>query len=242
MSQQRKHVFVDISLWNHTWFDELPLVYQMAYLLLYAETDNVGVWKPHFRGLNFKLKEKIEPENFLEKVNASTDQIEVLDNGDWWLVNYLQVQVKTLTPNNPPHVSYIELLVSHDLLIRYAKDNPQYVNFGKIYEMEDYKSIKNDEKRLKAKKALLHLKKKRLVRPLKEACMSLGLFPEDSSETLARALEDSKDKEKEKASDKGEEKEQEKDEEMEKREETELVKSSTNGVHFNPEIFGEPSL
>lgn len=235
MSQQSKNVFVDISLWSHKWFDELPLVYQMAYLLLYAETDNVGVWKPHFRALNFRLKERVDPDDFLKKINAYSTRIEKLENGDWWMINYLKLQVKNLTPNNPPHVSYIELLIKHGLLIRYARDNPQSVNYEKIYEMECYESIKDDEVRLKTKKSFLYLKKKRLIRPLKEACEALGL---SSGKEHQRPSKDSKDKEQEKEADTGRDEEKLEEQLQEK----EFPAISSNGADPNSDIFGDSSL
>lgn len=227
MSQQRKQVFLDISLWSHQWFDDLPIEYQMCYLLLWAGSDNVGVWRPHFRELDFKLKQSIDPDEFLAQINSDGNRIEVLDNGDWWLVDYLPLQVRTLTPNNRPHVSYIEELRSHGLLTRYAIRNPENVKFEVIYELEDWEEIESIDERNKARKAFLYLQKRGLVRPLQEAC-----------ETLVRVWQGSKEKDKE------EEQEQEEDKDQEQN----LIPNydsslKKNGTDLNRQkIFGEPSL
>lgn len=221
MSQQRKQVFLDGSLWSHKWFDDLPIEYQMAYLILWAESDNVGVWVPHFRELNFRLKQEIDPQDFLQQVNSTSTRIEVLENGSWWLIEYLPLQVRTLTPNNRPHVSYIEDLRNHGLLTRYAMQNPENVKFEVIDELENHEEIEDFEEKRKSKSAFHYLKSKGLVRPLQEA-----------SESLARGWQGSKEKEKEK------EKDQEQDEEKE--EEQSLTPNYLNGT--DTDFFGRPSL
>jgi hypothetical protein len=220
MSQQRKQIFLDASLWSHRWFDDMPIEHQMAYIILWAESDNVGVWKPHFRELNFKLKESIDPEAFLSNINKDQKRIEVLENGDWWLIEYLPLQVSTLTPNNRPHVSYIEDLRAHGLLSRYAKENPDNVKFEVIQELSNWDDIENFEEKKRAKAAFQYLKKKGLVRPLQEAC-----------KTLARGIQDSKEKDKEK------EKDQEKDEDKGKDQEKSLTPNSLVQANGSPNVY-----
>lgn len=233
MSQQRKQVFLDISLWSHKWFDDLPIEYQMAYLILWSESDNVGVWKPHFRELNFKLKQEIDPKDFLEHVNSHSKRIEILDNNDWWLIGYLPLQVRTLTPNNRPHVSYIEDLRSHGLLTRYAIENPGNVKFEVIYELEDYENIQDFDQKKKAKAAYQYLDSKGLIQPLQEAC-----------KTLARLCQDSKEKDQEKDQEQGKDKDQSPTLNSSVQAKKNNGKPNVNNdINLNdPEIFGEPSL
>jgi hypothetical protein len=186
MSQQKKNIFIDASLHSAKWFDDLPLEYQMTNILLWMLSDNIGVWKPHPRELHFKLKQDINLNDFQTKVNQEREVIRVLENGDWWLLDYLPLQVKTLTPNNRVHVSYIEALREKGLLSIYAEERPENVNFEVIFELENYKSIKNEKEKRKAESAFQYLQSKGLVRPLK-----------DSFKTLARVSQDSKEEEEE---------------------------------------------
>lgn len=231
MSQQRKNIFIDGSLWSYQWFDDMLIEYQMAYLILWCESDNIGVWRPHFRELNFKLKQEIDPEAFLQAINSDAKRIEVLDNSDWWLIDYLPLQVRTLTPNNRPHVSYIEDLRSHGLLTRYAKENPENVKFEVIEELEQWEQIKDFDKKKRAKSAWKYLDSKGLIRPLQEAY-----------KTLARGWQDSKEKEEDKEQEEEEKKEQEKDQEQDEYLATNDLKANGKGEIDNPEIFGEVSL
>ena len=197
MSQQKKNIFIDASLNSQPWFDDLPIEYQMAYSIhIWIDSNNIGVWKPHLRELYFKLKQEIDPDDFLEAVNSDSKHIEVLDSGDWWLIDYLPLQVRTLTPNNRPHVSYIEDLREHGLLTRYAKENPKNVKFEVIEELEDWENIDDFDKKKRAKSAYQYLDSKGLVRPLKEAC-----------KTLERGWQDSKEKDKEQEQEKEQNKE-----------------------------------
>ena len=228
MSQQKKQLFLDAALWNYRWFDDLPMEFQMTYLILWAESDNVGIWKPHYRKLEYKLKQKIDPGLFLQQVNSLSNRIEVLPNGDWWILDYLPLQVKTLTPTNRPHVSYIDILHSHGLLLRYAKENPDNVKFEVVEEIIEWEKIEDHDKKKKARSDYKYLDKKGLLRPLKETC-----------EMLDKGLEGSK------------EKEQEKDQVQDKDVATKSLKAiqskkedmSDFTVDLNsPEIFGSPSL
>ena len=148
--------------------------------------DNVGVYELNVRALKFHLKEEFNPDEFLEAINESKRRIEVLSNGSWWIKSYLPLQVKTLTPNNPPHVSYFEDLQSHGLLKKYVKENPDSVNLEVIFEMET--SDKDNHKKM------LHvLKSKTLLRPLQEAWYNSKEKEQEEEEEKDPVQEESKD-------------------------------------------------
>lgn len=225
MSQQRKKIFIDMSMFDSKWFYDLTNVHKLAYLFLWRDSDNVGVWKPHIRELEFKLDNDIDPKRLLDDINSESEKIEVLSNGDWWLIEYLPIQVSTLTPNNKPHTSYIEDLRRHGLLNRYASENPDHVNFEIVFKLEMYEEIEDQGERKKAKAAYEYLKSKRLVSPLKEACQTLG-----------RGCQESKEKE----TDKGKDMRQVKEKATDKKKELDQI--SVNGHDPNSDLFGDPSL
>lgn len=191
MSQQKKNIFLDGSLFNHRWFDKMRPLFQLAYIILWLETNNIGIWNPNFRLLNFKLKEVLDQEAFLEEVNSEKVRIEVLGPNRWWLREYLPFQVKTLTPKHPAHISYIEQLHGEGLLIRYAVEEPDSVNFEEVYKLEGWAQVGEKNEKEKKRATYLNLQNKGLVRPLKESC-----------EAQRRASEGYKEKETDKDKDK----------------------------------------
>lgn len=83
-----------------------------------SKCDNVGVWVPDFEAADFFIGEPVEWDAFVTSTNGN---IKVLDNGKWWLIDFIEFQYGTLTPDCRPHQSYISLLKKHTLWIEYKK-------------------------------------------------------------------------------------------------------------------------
>ena len=86
------------------------------------------------------IGEKIDWEKLLEKLN---NNIEILPNGKWWLVDFCSYQYGTLTPTCKPHKAYIEILKKHGLYDRVCKG---------IYTLQEKEKDKELEKELEKEK------------------------------------------------------------------------------------------
>jgi len=106
--------FTDTGIWvDKPWFIELTPAEKCAWFFIKDRCDNVGVWKPNYKMAELVIGEKIDWTGFLERVNGN---IEVLENGKWWLPDFCEFQYGKLNETCRPHQSYILLLEKHGLL------------------------------------------------------------------------------------------------------------------------------
>ncbi len=145
--------FSDTDIWiKKPWFVKLKAVEKCAFLFIASQCDNVGVWVPHFALAEFAINEAVDWINLPGKVNGN---IELLDNGKWWLPDFCEFQYGKLSENCKPHQSYIALLKKHGLYERVCKgfENPtrkgkgkgsrKGIRKGKEEDIELYNAIKD---------------------------------------------------------------------------------------------------
>lgn len=104
--------FFDTMKYNRAWFRDLAPVEKCAWDYVTASCDNVGVWVPDFRGAEFSIGSAVDWEALPGKVHGN---IKILENGKWWLVDFVSFQYGTLIENNRVHISYANLLRKHGL-------------------------------------------------------------------------------------------------------------------------------
>jgi hypothetical protein len=104
--------FLDTSIWERPWFMDLGVADKMAVMYLFAKCDAVGVWVPNYKLANFQLGADVDWEALLGKCNGN---IEVLENGKWWVVDFCKFQYGELVGTNNAHRSYLSLLRKHGL-------------------------------------------------------------------------------------------------------------------------------
>ena len=106
--------FTDTELWAKPWFMDLTLAEKLAWFYIKDRCDNVGVWTPNFPLAEFVLGSPIDWEELRDKCH---DNIAVLDNGKWWLVDFCSFQHPDLNvkSTSKPIVSYIRALKKHEL-------------------------------------------------------------------------------------------------------------------------------
>ena len=125
--------FTDTGIWvDKPWFIDLSPSEKCAWFFITARCDNVGVWKPNYKIAELTIGEKVDWEALLEKLNSN---VEVLENGKWWLPDFCDFQYGELKPTNKPHLSYIRLLEKHDLLYR-IKGYPRGIHAPKEKEKD----------------------------------------------------------------------------------------------------------
>ena len=106
--------FTDNTIWNLEWFMNLHPAEKTAFFYVKDQCDSVGVWTPNFKLADFHIGCKIDWEKLKERCNGN---IETLDNGKWWIIDFCCFQYGNLTEetSNKAHLSYIKLLKKHDL-------------------------------------------------------------------------------------------------------------------------------
>jgi len=109
--------FIDTSIWNKQWYRKLGAAEKVAWLYLLTSCDAVGVWDADLELAEFSIGSKVDWEALRTAANGN---IEVLENGKWWVVDFCKYQHGDLIShrNSGPVRSYISLLSKHGLLER----------------------------------------------------------------------------------------------------------------------------
>ena len=110
--------FTDTMIWEKEWFMELSPAEKIAWFYIKDKCDNVGVWSPNFKLAKVLIGEDIDWPTFIRKVNGN---IEVLNTGKWFMIDFCDFQYGELSESCKPHKSYIDLLKKHRLLKGYRK-------------------------------------------------------------------------------------------------------------------------
>ena len=106
--------FTDTEIWAKPWFMSLTIAEKLVWFYIKDNCDNVGVWVPNFPLADFVLGASIDWQEFKDKCH---ENIAVLDNGKWWLVDFCSFQHPDLKPDSTskPVMSYIRDLKKHGL-------------------------------------------------------------------------------------------------------------------------------
>lgn len=112
--------FVDTNIWKKPWYRKLTPAEKCAWKYITDNCDNVGVWDADFELATFCIGESIDWFAFAEKTNGN---IEILENGKWWLVDFCSFQHPDLNEqsDSKPIKSYVALLKKHNLWKAYLK-------------------------------------------------------------------------------------------------------------------------
>lgn len=109
--------FIDTSIWNKQWYRKLGAAEKVAWLYLLTSCDAVGVWDADLELAEFSIGSKVDWEALRTAANGN---IEVLDNGKWWVVDFCKYQHGDLMShkNSAPIRCYLSLLSKHGLIER----------------------------------------------------------------------------------------------------------------------------
>lgn len=108
----------DSAIWGKQWFTDLPPEYKSFFFFLKDMCDNVGVWVPNFTLAIAYLGKELDWKYIIDHCNGN---IEIMDNGKWWLVDFCSFQYRELKEdsNSKAELSYIKLLKAHGLWDNY---------------------------------------------------------------------------------------------------------------------------
>lgn len=104
--------FTDTDIWTKPWYRKLSPAEKCAFTFLTASCDNVGVWIPDFELANFMIGQEIDWQDLIKKCN---NNIEVLDNGKWWLPDFCAFQYGCLRRGSTLYKKLVSLLIHHGL-------------------------------------------------------------------------------------------------------------------------------
>lgn len=115
--------FIDTDIWRKKWFRKLLPVEKIAFRYIMENCDNVGVWDGDTEVAEFLIGAEIDWDSLPEKTNKN---IEILDCGKWWLVDFVRFQHSDLFSGSQSNAckSYVLLLQKHGL----------YQNFPELFE------------------------------------------------------------------------------------------------------------
>ena len=109
----------DSGLWSKPWFRVLSPAEKCAFQYLIDHCDGAGVWDADFEAAEFVIGDVVRWQDLPNKVK---DNVVVLENGKWWLVDFVNFQcggeVSDSTTNRA-HLSYLKQLKKHGLYERY---------------------------------------------------------------------------------------------------------------------------
>lgn len=136
--------FHDTTKYQRPWFRDLTPAEKCAWDYISCTCDNVGVWVPDFRGAEFNIGDKIEWDKLPAKVHGN---IRILENGKWWLIDFVSYQYGSLIENNRVHISYANLLRKHGLYDFYrSMENGENKGLDSIIDDANNKTIKGKGK------------------------------------------------------------------------------------------------
>jgi hypothetical protein len=144
--------FLDTDLWsNRPWFRMLSPKEKAAWFYVTSMCDNVGVWPPDFEHANYMIGEEIDWEAFLGRVN---NNIEVLQNGKWFIVDFCEFQHSDLLSGSvsKPCMSYAKLIIRHNLQDRFpgvkaleSLCKAYGIAYGIAYKEREEERVKEEE-------------------------------------------------------------------------------------------------
>jgi len=136
--------FRDTAIWKKQWYRELSPSLKTAWQYITDNCDNVGVWDADFELAWFCIGEHVDFDLLVEKCNKN---IEILNNGKWWLIDFCDFQYGELTPKCKPHLHYMQLLKKHSLFKRVCKGLPKASRSLEEKEKDKEKDKEKEEER-----------------------------------------------------------------------------------------------
>jgi len=109
-----KKRLTDTEIWEKPWFRILSPIDKCAIMFIKDRCDNVGVWIQDKVLAEFYIGGEIDWKTLPDRCNGN---IEILDNGKWWLKDFCEFQYGELCEdtNNKARLSYVYLLKKHGL-------------------------------------------------------------------------------------------------------------------------------
>lgn len=113
--------FRDTTIWSEDWYFDLGAEYALFWTYITDNCDNAGVWKPNKGFFERAMNCKINLTVFLTKINQDKVRIICLENGRWFLPNFIKFQwfsgsaTFKFSDKNKLHVSLKKILNTNNI-------------------------------------------------------------------------------------------------------------------------------
>lgn len=126
--------FTETSKWTDPWFRNLPMRLKCLWHYLCDCCDVAGVIDPDFAAMAFHIGGKFTAED----AGAFGGRVEVLPNGKWRVVKFIQFQYGKLLENCKPHAAVFAALSKHGVTLSegYPKGIQRDMDMDKDKEKE----------------------------------------------------------------------------------------------------------
>ena len=147
--------YVEPSIWEEDWFFNLSAGYKLAVKYLYEKCDPIGRWSPNFKVANFVIGGEVDWMKVKDEILK--DKIEVLPDGKWWLKGFCRFQYSVLSPKQPVHKKYIQMLQDANLLdqVEHRLDNSLLNSLSNRQEEKEKKKNKSKMKSKSKNKSII---------------------------------------------------------------------------------------
>jgi len=106
--------FHDTGIWDQDWFSELPPEYMMLWFYMLDKCCFAGIWKPNKKYVEFISGKAIDLEKALQLFNSNKERVLVLENGRWFLADFIVFQYgPRLNGNNRVHAAIAKALADN---------------------------------------------------------------------------------------------------------------------------------
>jgi len=132
--------FFDTELCEKEWYHNLTALERCFFRdVLLSKCDCVGVWTPNQAQTDYILG--TTSFDFRAVVKKCNGNIEVLESGKWFIVDFCDFQYGELTEKCPPHRKYIALLKKYGLYDRVMKGYQKGISTLQEEEEEEEEDI-----------------------------------------------------------------------------------------------------
>lgn len=84
--------FTDNEIWQDDWFIDLDKEYMLFWFFLKDNCNHSGIWKPKVKVFEMSIESKIDLDVALKLFNEEKERVIILNNGRWFLVQFIPFQ------------------------------------------------------------------------------------------------------------------------------------------------------
>lgn len=171
--------FSDTLRFAEPWYYELPIEMKMAWEFIWANCDNAGVWNPNTKLAEIQIGKKVDWKTMLSRCEG---KIVKLENGRWYLPEFVSFQCGVLSENCRPHAVVIGLLRNHGLMEKDSLSIVYPYSTGRVLEQDKDKEKDQDKEKDKDQDTPPRISKDRgTLDEIKAFAVELGM-PESDGE------------------------------------------------------------
>lgn len=136
--------FHSTDIWSEDWFVDLSSEEKHLWFFILDDCDHAGIWKPNKRIFESSIRGQVDLKKCLQKFNVGKVRVQVLDNGRWFVAEFIHFQYgNRLNTKNRMHLSIIQILESNGVSLTSLRPLIEVIDTPKDKDKD--KDIKNLE-------------------------------------------------------------------------------------------------